>query len=66
MWRERAIRWAWFTAGLNLLIALMNVGFSYGHFVKHEYWRIKMIFRKLEDDFFKDLLILSENRKDDK
>ena len=38
MWREKAIRWAWITAGLNLFIALMNTAFLYGHYIKHEYW----------------------------
>ena len=40
MWREKAIRWAWFTAGLNGLIAVMNVYFSYSHLIKHEYWSL--------------------------
>jgi hypothetical protein len=38
MWREKAIRWGWFTAGLNLVVSLMNVFFSYNHLIKHEYW----------------------------
>ena len=38
MWREKAIKWAWITLALNAVIALMNVGFTYGHLVKHEYW----------------------------
>jgi hypothetical protein len=38
MWREKAIRWGWFTAGFNAVIALMNMFFSYQHLIKHEYW----------------------------
>ena len=38
MWREKAIRWAWITLVLNATVALMNIGFSYGHWIKHEYW----------------------------
>lgn len=38
MWRTKAIRWAWITLVLNAAIALMNTGFSYGHWLKHEYW----------------------------
>lgn len=38
MWREKAIRWGWITAGLNALIAVMNMYFLYGHYIKHEYW----------------------------
>lgn len=38
MWRTKAIRWAWITLVLNATVALMNIGFSYGHWIKHEYW----------------------------
>lgn len=38
MWRERSIRWCWIILVLNAAIALMNTGFSYGHWIKHEYW----------------------------
>ena len=38
MWRERAIKWAWFTLLVNATIAIMNAGFAYGHFSKHEIW----------------------------
>ena len=38
MWREKAIKWAWFTAGMNALIAVMNMYFLYGNYLKHEYW----------------------------
>ena len=38
MWREKAIRWGWIIVALNALIAIMNLGFAYGHYVKHEYW----------------------------
>ena len=38
MWRERSIRWCWIIMVLNVAIALLNSGFSYGHWVKHEYW----------------------------
>lgn len=37
MWRERAIRWGWVIMVLNLAIGVMNIGFGYGHFVKHEW-----------------------------
>lgn len=38
MWRERAIKWGWATAGLNAFVSLMNIYFSYNHLIKHEYW----------------------------
>ena len=38
MWRTKAIRWAWITLVLNASVALMNIGFSYGHWIRHEYW----------------------------
>ena len=38
MWRTKAIKWAWITLAFNAAVALMNMGFSYGHWVKHEYW----------------------------
>lgn len=45
MWREKAIKWGWITLLLNAGIALMNTGFLYGHYVKHEYWT--MVFSSL-------------------
>lgn len=36
MWRERAIRWGWWIVALNLSISVMNAGFAYEHFSKHE------------------------------
>ena len=38
MWREKYIRWSWGIVVLNLLVSLMQVGFTYGHWIKHEYW----------------------------
>ena len=38
MWRERAIRWGWWIVAMNALISIMNMGFAYGHFTKHEIW----------------------------
>lgn len=40
MWRTKAIRWAWITLVLNASVALMNLGFSYGHLIRHEYWTL--------------------------
>lgn len=37
MWRERAIRLGWWVVTLNLAISLMNIGFGYSHYVKHEW-----------------------------
>lgn len=37
MWRERAIRWGWAILILNASVALMNIGFGYGHYLKHEW-----------------------------
>ncbi len=37
MWREKAIKWAWITLVLNAAIAIMNIGFGYSHFLKHEW-----------------------------
>lgn len=38
MWRKKAIKWTWVILVLNAAVALLNLGFTYGHWVKHEYW----------------------------
>ena len=38
MWRTKAIKWAWITLVINASVALLNLGFTYGHLLKHEYW----------------------------
>ena len=38
MWREKYIRWNWACLALNLLISLLQIAFTYGHWIKHEYW----------------------------
>ena len=42
MWREKAIRWGYIIVALNAFIALMNMGFGYGHYIKHEYWTMSV------------------------
>lgn len=37
MWRDRAIRWGWAILILNASIAIANIGFGYGHLLKHEW-----------------------------
>lgn len=37
MWRERAIRWGWLVMILNIAISIMNIGFGYSHYAKHEW-----------------------------
>lgn len=38
MWREKYIRWQYWIIALNLVVSLLQIGFTYGHIVKHEYW----------------------------
>ena len=38
MWREKHIRLGWACVALNALVSLMQVGFTWGHWIKHEYW----------------------------
>lgn len=38
MWREKAIKWAWYVLFLNAFVSITNVGFTYGHYLKHQYW----------------------------
>ena len=38
MWREKYIRWQYALILLNALVSLMQIVFTYGHYVKHEYW----------------------------
>lgn len=40
MWREKHIRWAWWLIGFNIFISVVNIFFSYGHYLKHEYWSL--------------------------
>lgn len=36
MWRNKAIKWGWWIVAINALISIMNTGFAYGHWSKHE------------------------------
>ena len=38
MWREKYIRWNWACLILNAVISLLQIAFTWGHWVKHEYW----------------------------
>ena len=38
MWREKHIRLGWACVVLNALVSLLQIMFTYGHWVKHEYW----------------------------
>lgn len=38
MWREKHIRWSWCMVAFNLAISLLQVLFTYQHWIKHEYW----------------------------
>lgn len=38
MWREKYIRWNWACVILNVLVSLLQIAFTYGHWIKHEYW----------------------------
>jgi len=40
MWREKAIKISLGVFAFNLLVAIGNLGFAYGHYVKHEMWSI--------------------------
>ena len=38
MWREKAIRMNWIVLMLNAGVSLLQAGFTYEHWIKHEYW----------------------------
>lgn len=38
MWRERYIKIFWLLFAFNLLVCLIQAGFAYSHWLKHEWW----------------------------
>ena len=71
MWREKYIRWAYAVIALNALVSIMQIGFAYGHYLKHEYWLMLVSgFFMLFNGYFawrsyKNLLSMKQDLKDE-
>lgn len=71
MWREKYIRWTWAVIALNALVSLTQIGFAYGHYLKHEYWLMLVSgFFMLFNGYFawrsyKNLLSMKQDLKDE-